>query len=97
MLAVQAEVGLVKVRSNVPEEDSVKSIKPSQPVIENVKVLPFALKSVLASIVVDAGSVNSVVSALTAAWLTVGAEGVVGAGSIVYVILAFIGDGPPVA
>ena len=69
MLAVQAEVGLVKVRSNVPEEDSVKSIKPSQPVIENVKVLPFALKSVLASIVVDAGSVNSVVSALTADWI----------------------------
>ena len=50
-------------------------------------MLPFALKSVLASIVVDAGSVNSVVSALTAAWLTVGGVGTASRISMLSVML----------
>ena len=91
--SVQAEVGLVKVRANIPGKDSVRSIKPSQPLVENVRVLPFALKREFAFSVIESGSVNSVSSASTAAWLTVGGvEGIDGSGRTVNVIIALTGS-----
>ena len=95
MLAVQAEVGLVKVRSNVPEEDSVNSIKPSQSVVSMVMFKPVeGINKSLKFCLTLAFSVMSVTISATAISLMVG---VMEASDIVYSISAFIGDGPPVA
>ena len=82
---------------NTPGEDWVKSIMGAQSVSSMVMFKPVGVNKSLKSYVGMSFIRTFVLSALTASWLTVGAEGVVGAWSIVYVILAFIGDGPPAA